>query len=129
MSYSLMRKTENGYLHFTVTGENSPETVAGYMAEIRAEYARSGLPGILIEESLSGPGLGIADIFSLVARGASESWPGLRAMAFVDGNPEHDPSRMRFAENVAVNRGVNIRVFADVAGARTWLARAVGAPE
>ena len=123
MSYVLTGTTEDGYLHFTVIGENSPDTVAGYMEEVRAAHARDPLPGILIEENLAGEGLAISEIFSLVAEGASESWSGLRAMAYVDANPRHDPASMRFAENVAVNRALNVRVFRDVAAARAWLTR------
>lgn len=48
-------------------------------------------------------------------------------MAFVDGNPRHDAANMQFAENVAVNRGVNVRVFPDVAAAREWLAAVIDA--
>ena len=127
MSYSLTSKREDRYLHFTVTGENSPATIAAYMEGVRAAHAADPLPGILIEEHLTGEGLAVSDIFALVARGAGEGWPGLRAMAFLDANPAHDRSNMRFAENVAVNRGVNVRVFADVAAARAWLAEASAA--
>ena len=121
MAYRLTCRSEDRYLHFTVTGENTPETVAGYMTEVRAAYLRDPLPGILIEENLTGGGLGTSDIFSLVARGAGEGWPQLRAMAYVDANPKHSAASMRFAENVAVNRGVNVRVFPDAAAARAWL--------
>lgn len=121
MPYTLTWKSEDGYLHFTATGKNDPETVARYMAEVRSVALERRPPGILIEESLTGPGLGILDIFALVSEGAARSWGGVRAVAFVDANPEHDSSRMRFAETVAVNRGVNVRVFPEVAAARAWL--------
>jgi hypothetical protein len=38
-----------------------------------------------------------------------------------DVNSDHDSSRMKFAETVAVNRGVNVRIFADVREAANWL--------
>ena len=36
-------------------------------------------------------------------------------------NPEHDLARMEFAEDVAVNRGGNMRLVASVAEAERWL--------
>ena len=49
--------------------------------------------------------------------------PAIRYIAFVDTNPEHDFAAMEFAETVAVNRGVNVRVFRDVPSAREWIGR------
>jgi hypothetical protein len=43
------------------------------------------------------------------------------SIAFVDTNPEHDAARMRFAETVAVNRGVRLRVFPTVGEAEKWI--------
>ena len=122
MAYDLSWKAEDGLLHFTVTGGNDPETVRAYMDEIRAIAIERRAPALLVEENLRGEGLGFSEIFSLVSKGSDEPWPGLRAIAFVDTNPEHDPTRMRFAETVAVNRGVNVRVFREVHVARAWLA-------
>jgi hypothetical protein len=42
-------------------------------------------------------------------------------MAYVDINPEHDLGEMKFSENVAVNRGISVRVFATVQEAEAWL--------
>ncbi len=45
----------------------------------------------------------------------------MRAIAFVDTNPEHTFVPMQFAETVAVNRGVNVKVFHDVPAAMDWI--------
>jgi hypothetical protein len=45
----------------------------------------------------------------------------LGRLAYVDINPEHDPKAMEFAENVAVNRGIPVRIFATVLEAQVWL--------
>ena len=44
-------------------------------------------------------------------------------IAYVDVNPEHPTAHMQFAETVAVNRGMNIRMFATVAEAEEWVRR------
>jgi hypothetical protein len=44
-------------------------------------------------------------------------------MAFVDINPAHDLGEMKFAENVAVNRGISVRVFPTIQEAEAWLER------
>ncbi|HXX84480.1 MAG TPA: hypothetical protein VEN29_10890 [Casimicrobiaceae bacterium] len=42
-------------------------------------------------------------------------------IAYVDVNEEHDRSRMKFAEDLAVSRGANLRIFESVADAERWL--------
>jgi hypothetical protein len=43
----------------------------------------------------------------------------LEKIAYVDGS--RDLSQAYFAETVAMNRGVNVRLFPDVAAAASWL--------
>ena len=42
-------------------------------------------------------------------------------VAYVDTNKEHSQSDMHFAETVAVNLGVNIKLFPTVNEAEAWL--------
>jgi hypothetical protein len=44
-------------------------------------------------------------------------------IAYVDINPEHNANDMEFAEDVAVNRGVFVRVFSTIHEAEQWLMR------
>jgi hypothetical protein len=50
----------------------------------------------------------------------ARGWVGV--VAFVDVNAK-DQWNTKFGENVAVNRGLNVRVFATVAAAEAWLLR------
>jgi hypothetical protein len=43
-------------------------------------------------------------------------------MAYVDINPEHNAKAMQFAEDVAVNRGVSVKVFLTIPAAEQWMA-------
>ena len=119
MSYQLKVEQKPGYLHFSVSGRNSPETVAGYMQEVIQEVAARRCPRVLIEENLEGPRLGTMEVFSMVTSGAKRYHGVLEALAFVDLNP--DGGVMRFAEDIAVNRGIPVRVFRNVEGAVKWL--------
>ena len=75
---------------------------------------------VLIEENLGGPRLGTMEVYALVTAGAKQLHGVLEALAFVDLNAEGGV--MRFAEDLAVNRGIPVRVFRTVAGAEKWLA-------
>jgi hypothetical protein len=119
VSYQLRISARSTYLHAVVTGENSSQNVASYMAEVMRECAARGCPRVLIEEHLVGPRLNTIEVFGLVSKGSTQFLRKLEAMAYVDVNAEGDV--MAFAEDVAVNRGFPVRVFRSVADAERWL--------
>lgn len=121
MAFTLSINPRPGFLHARITGENSVATVQGYMAQLRAACQSHRCPDVLIEENLTGPGLQSFDIFGMISGGARETSQALGRIAYVDTNPEHERRLMQFAETVAVNRGVSIRVFATVADAEAWI--------
>ena len=126
MSYTLVTIEKTGYLHFRVHGENSGANVRGYLAEIHSICADRQRSAILIEENLSGPSLDVGEIFRIASAGSAATAPVVHVIAYVDANPEHAPSKMQFAETVAVTRGINIRMFATVPEAETWLLDRIG---
>ena len=119
MSYRLTIEAKPNYLHAIVSGANTAPNVTAYMAEVMRECATRGCPRVLIEEHLTGPRLNTFEVFGLVSKGSMKFLRTLEAMAYVDVNAEGDV--MRFAEDVAVNRGFPVRVFATVAAAEKWL--------
>lgn len=121
MAYALTIEQKPGYLHAKVTGTNTADNVARYMRELMQECATRRCPRVLIEENLEGPRLGTMDVYALVTAGATQFHGVLEALAFVDLNAEGGV--MRFAEDLAVNRGIPVRVFRTVAGAQNWLAQ------
>ena len=110
-----------GYLHVTVTRRNNAANVRKYLSAIHAACLQRKCTVVLIEENLRGPGLGIGTIHNIVSEASKETRPVVTQIAYVDVNKEHPPSPMGFAETVAVNRGVNVRVFPDVDNAQRWL--------
>lgn len=119
MSYALQVRERPGYLHFVVTGINSRETVERYLADIGRECAARGCKHILIEERLEGPRLDTTDVYMIASGQSASAARTLEAIAYVDVNAEG--RLMQFAEDVAVNRAVPIKIFATVAEAERWL--------
>jgi hypothetical protein len=123
-SYQLTIDKKPEYWHFRVTGPNTADVVRSYLADVYYACAQGECTAVLIEENLSGRGLGLLDIFEVVTEGSEKTWPYVRRIAYVDMNPEHSKPDMEFAETVAVNRGVNMHFFANVPDAVAWLAGA-----
>jgi hypothetical protein len=119
MSYKLTIKEKPGYLHAIVTGENSRETVAHYLDEILNECIVRQCRRLLIEERLEGPRLGTMNVFRIAAEGSERAQGNYEAIAYVDVNAKGD--RMQFAETVALNRAIPVKVFATVNEAEQWL--------
>jgi hypothetical protein len=121
MPYQLSVVRKGGHLHASVRGSNTPETVLKYLAEVRETCLRERCGKVLIEEYLEGPGIDTLQIFEVVTEAGKNVVPGILRVAYVDTNPAHDAGKMKFAETVAVNRGVNVKVFADLREAAAWL--------
>ena len=119
MSYQLTLHQEPQYLHAVVTGTNSEEAVRGYLADLLRECIARKCSRVLIEERLQGPRLPTLPVFLIASEEAEPARGHLSAIAYVDINAKGD--LMRFAEDVAVNRGLPVAVFSSVDEARAWL--------
>jgi len=106
------------YLHATVTGTNSRESVQQYMDEVLAECQKRECFRVLIEERLEGPRLDAMDVFAMASEGSMRALGVFEAVAYVD--PQMGKMK-DFAESVAVNRGLPISSFFSVAEAEQWL--------
>jgi hypothetical protein len=122
MAYSCTIERKATYLHVRVEGENTPDTVLRYFAEAAGACQQHGCSKLLIEENLAGPSLSVGQMFALVSARAEEGPPPPITIAYVDVNPEHDASRLRFGETTARNRGFLFHLFASVPEAEAWLA-------
>lgn len=120
MSHKVTFARKAGYLHAVVTGANSKENVVSYLLDILHECVARDCFRVLIEERLEGPRLGTMDIFEIASEGQRRVAGRYPIIAYVDVNAE-STAAMKFAEDVAVNRGISVRVFPSVANARRWL--------
>jgi hypothetical protein len=120
MPYELTTTPYDHYLHVRVHGQNSVANISGYLLDVARLCRKQNYSAVLIEEFLSGPSLSMADIFNIVRNRSSDAW-FLSHIAYVDTNDEHDFEQMKFAEMVALNEGVQVRMFRDLKTAQQWL--------
>ena len=107
------------YMHAVVTGENSKENVVGYLEELRLEGIARNCSRVLIEERLEGPRLSTLDVFRIAEEMSARSPRSFESIAYVDVNAKGD--LMKFAETVAINRAVPVKIFSSVHDAEEWL--------
>jgi len=119
MPYQLTLHQQPQYLHAIATGTNSEAAVRGYLADLLRECIARHCSRVLIEERLDGPRLPTLSVFLIASEQTERARGHLSAIAYVDINAKGD--LMRFAEDVAVNRGLRAAVFASVDEARAWL--------
>lgn len=122
MSYQLTVDERPNYVHAKATGERTPENALRFLKEAYLECVSRGQPALLLEMQLTGPALSASNIFDVLADRIPDGLK-LRKIAYVDGS--RDLGQAYFAETVAMNRGVNVRLFPDVAQAAGWLAEEV----
>ena len=120
MAYDIKFEQKADYIHATVTGENSRDSVAGYAQDIQDECQRRDCFRVLVEERLDGPRLEAMEIFAIISDGSQKSLGFFEAVALVD---EKMGDMGDFAETLAVNRGMPLAVFDSVKSAREWLER------
>ena len=121
MTYQLTTHKTPAYLHVQVTGTNSVKTVIDYIHDIGDLCQEQNCSMILIEENLQGHGLSMFDIVKVI-KGLRNSPPVLRWVVYVDVNPAHDPVLMDFARELAIRRGLRVRICHSVKDAKEWIA-------
>jgi hypothetical protein len=126
MDYKLTIHEKPSYLHAVVTGHNTKENIAGYIRDTIRECVARKYRKVLIEERLEGQRLRTMDVFGLVEQASRQYLGVLDSIAYVDVNAVDD--LMRFAENVAVNRALPVRVFGTVTDAEKWLGEEESGP-
>ena len=124
MSYEMTLTEKPGYLHAVVTGKNTLENVTGYMKELHEACVARGINRVLIEERLTGRRLETWDVYEVAAQGSARGVGLFQALAYVDVHASGE--LMKFAETVAYNRGIPIRLFATVEEAETWIRQKTG---
>ena len=124
MQYEFSALEYPTYLHARATGLHSAKNLLRFLVEANAALERSGRVSLLLELALAGPCLHGGLIHEIVAEHSPDSTRWSR-IAYLDLSAERSVEHMRFAETLARNRGVNIRLFRALAPARYWLTESV----
>jgi hypothetical protein len=119
VSYRLTVEERPAYLHAKVVGERTAANVLRFLEESYAACVKSGRSALLLEIGLSGPSLNTISIYNVISQRLMDARK-LHKIAYVPTGIA-DPAIPYFAETVALNRGVNVRLFQSVAAAEEWL--------
>jgi hypothetical protein len=119
MSYQFTVEQRPTYVHTKVVGERTPENALRFLRDSCAACVNAGRTAVLLETHLSGPSLTTTSVFDVISNWVRDALQ-LRKIAYVEGSVD-DPAMPAFAVDVAVNRGVNVRLFRDVVSAEIWL--------
>lgn len=118
--YQLTLDERPAFLHAKVSGERTPENAMRCLDEVYQACVRTGIANVLLEMAFTGPSLGAPGIIKVIEH-ASANGARLGRIAYVEASLD-GRQRARFAETVAVNRAVNVRLFDDAEQAAAWLA-------
>lgn len=118
-AYRLVTEERHGYLHARVSGPRTAENAQRFLKEAYEECVKKGYAALLLEMGLTGPPLDMGAVFKVIANRAPDG-AKLKRIAYIEPSPSDLPGAL-FAETVANNRGVNVRLFKDVSAADRWL--------
>ena len=119
MSYQFTAEKRQTYVHTKVVGERTTENALRFLRDSYAACVNCGHSAVLLEMHLSGPGLTTTGIFDVISSWGPDALK-LRKIAYVEGLLG-DVMMAAFLETVAVNRGMNVRLFRDIGSAASWL--------
>lgn len=117
--YKLSFADRPGYLYAYVEGDHDSYDISrAFWLEIAGESARRGATKILIDENIE-EGASVAEVFRLATEIPLMGF-GAARIAFVDRYLDQTDIN-EFGELVAVNRGLNGKLFNDERAAEVWL--------
>jgi hypothetical protein len=117
--YRLTFEQRDGYLYAYVEGEHDNYDISkGYWLEVASEVVRTNATRVLIDENIVESAT-IGEVFRLASEIPKMGF-GPTRVAFVDRYLDQNEIN-EFAELVAVNRGLNGKIFNDQHLALVWL--------
>ena len=120
MTYRVTVEQYPTYLHIIGTGSNTAANARQFLFDAYRAAVERNCSSILVDMRFSGPSLDLGSIYSVIAERSGDG-SNLDRIAYVEANPNHRFEAAEFAELVAQNRGVNVRLFQNVDDAARWL--------
>jgi hypothetical protein len=117
--YEFIVEERPGYLHVIAHGDRTAEITLRVLKDVGEACRRLNRGEVLLEMALSGPSLDMTSILKVITE-RSQAGTRLRKIAYYERSPDK-PGRAGFAETVAINRGVNVRLFNERDAAIRWL--------
>jgi hypothetical protein len=119
VAYHLTIEERPTYVYARVDGDLTPANALRFLEEANAACVKSGRTDVLLDMQLHGPNLNTTSVYDVISQRAAHG-SKLRKIAYVPYKSD-DQSMAYFAETVAMNRGVNVRLFESIAAAERWL--------
>lgn len=119
--YTISIDFNGTYLLCRIEGTNTADNVIHYLNDVHHAMEQHQCGKVLIKENLSGPGLNILKMYHIIRTAKKTVLSLPHAIAYVDTNPLHDHKSLKFAEMVAINRFINMRLFTNIPDAAQWL--------
>jgi hypothetical protein len=119
MSYRLTIEPHETYVQARLDGVRTPENLLRYLREAYLACLQHGKRDLLLEINLVNADLDSSSIYRVVVQRAADG-AKLGRIAYVETGVT-SLAKARFAETVAVNRAVNVRLFPTLREARAWL--------
>ena len=129
MSYELSLKHESDYLYAQATGISTIENITAMSKEYFAVCDEHGYKKVLLDVRgmTGGSDIGTLGAYNLIKKDIRAlAIPSPLKVAAIDSEENRKDSR--FVEDMAVNEGLNLRIFTDVDRAMAWLGVGVKAP-
>jgi hypothetical protein len=109
---SIERKKE--FFFCRITGENSVDNVINYLRDIHDAMEKQRGKKVLIEENLSEPSLNLINMYQIIHTAKRTVLALPYRIAYVDINHQHNHTSLRFAETVALNRWIKMKLFTNI---------------
>jgi len=122
MAYNFSVEQKPAYVHAKVTGDLTRANARQYLVDAYRACIDRNVSSLLLEMAFTGE-LSLADVCSVINE-RSPDGSTLERIAYVSTNPDLPRDVAEFAELVALNRGVNVRLFGTLAEAERWLQNA-----
>jgi len=119
VAYQLTIEERPTYVYARVEGDLTAANALRFLEEAYAACVRTGRSLLLLDMQLHGPDLNTTNVYDVISQRVADG-SKLRKIAYVPFQRD-DRSMAHFAETVAMNRGVNVRLFESVAAAQRWL--------
>ena len=118
MQFSVVYLADQAYVLSTLTGDVSERDLKSARGEMNSELLAHGCKRLLVDATGISRMQSVVSDFEFTAQHRTELPPGTRHAVVI--KPEQE-EHMRFVENVAQNRSVNLRLFTDKNEAVGWL--------